>query len=82
MAKLPKLKIKWWSAGDGEEEETTCDFGQAEYTIFSHGLEVLIFVEHQMITSYEELVQLASEEQYKDKDFLEVILVPTAIPGG
>ena len=81
MAKLPKLKIKWWSAGDGEEE-VACDFEQAKDTIFSHGLEVLIYVEHQMITSYEELVQLASEEQYRDKDFLEVILVPTAIPGG
>ena len=81
MSKLLKLKIKWWSAGH-EEEETTCDFEQAKDTIFSHGLEVLIFVEHQMITSYEGLVQLASEEQYKDKEFLEVVLVPTAIPGG
>ena len=81
MSKLPKLKIKWWSAGH-EEEETNCDFEQAKDTIFSHGLEVLIFVEHRMITSYEELVQLASEEQYKDKEFLEVVLVPTAIPCG
>ncbi len=81
MSKLPRLKVKWLSAGY-EEEEITCDFEQAEEIVFGHGLDVLIFVEHQMIASYEELLQMADREQWQGKEALEVILVATAIPGG
>ena len=81
MPKLPKLKVKWWSIGYAEEE-TICDFEQAKEVVFGHGLDIIVSVEGQMIASYEELVQLVAQEQYKDKEALEVILVATAIPGG
>ena len=82
MSKLPRLKVKWWSAGY-EEDETTCNFEQARDIIFGQGLDVLVFVGGQMIASYEELVQLAAQNQStEDKEVIEVLLVPTAIPGG
>ena len=81
MPRSPRLKVKWWSL-DSREEETTCDFEQAKDIVFGHGLDVLVFVEGQMIASYEELAQLAAQDKCKDKEALEVILVATAIPGG
>jgi hypothetical protein len=44
---------------------------QAEYLLnFDRGI---ILVEGQRVYSYDELVQLASQDKYKNKEFIEVV---------
>jgi len=81
VSKLPKLKVKWWSLGS-EDEETTCDFEQAKDVVFGYRPSVLAFVEGEMINSYEELVQVATQDQHKDKETLNVALIVMEIGGG
>ncbi len=78
MSKLPKLKVKKTPFGYSEEE--TYDFEQAKN--FSYGQGSFVMVEGQVVNSYEELVQLAKQGNYKDSEFLEVILVPFMDVGG
>ena len=78
MSKLPKLKIKLLF---GYPSEDICELEQAKYR-FTYGQEGLVVVEGQVVNSYEELVQLASRDDYKDKEFLEVELLPALIGGG
>ena len=77
MSKLPKLKVKLHV---GRLSEELREFEQGQYLPFSDD-HVLIFVEDHFINSYDELVRLASQDSYKDKEFLEVLLTP-AIGGG
>ena len=81
MSNLPKLKVKWWSLA-GEGEETICDFEQAEDIVFSKGTWGIAFAEGEMVRSYEELVQLAAQDQHKDKGMLNVTLLVPEIGGG
>jgi len=84
MSKLPKLKVKWWSL-ESEGEETTCDFEQAKDTVFgsrSSRMWAIALAEGQVINSYEELVQLAAQDQHKDKEALNVVLIVSIIGGG
>jgi hypothetical protein len=81
MSNLPKLKVKWWSLGS-QDEETTCDFEEAKDVIFGNSNWVLAFAEGEMISSYEELVKLAAQDRYKDKEVLNVTLIIPAIGGG
>jgi len=76
MSKLPKLKVK---LNVGRLNEEIRDFEQAKYLPFCDHL--IILAEGQVINSYEELVQLAAQDCYKDKESLEV-LVMTAVGGG
>jgi len=76
MSKLPKLKVKLLI---GRMSEDVRDFEQAKYLPFCQ--HVQIFVEGQLINSYEELVQLAAQDSYKAKESLEVV-VTSAIGGG
>ena len=78
MSKLPKLKIKLFLGDTGED---ICELEQAKYR-FTYGQEGMVVVEGQVVNSYEELVQLASRDDYKDKEFLEVELLPALIGGG
>ena len=78
MPGLPKLKVKKTPFGYSEEE--TYDFKQAQS--FSYGQGSFVMVEGQVINSYEELIQIASRDDYKDREFLEVILVPFMDIGG
>ena len=78
MSSLSKLKIKLPYVNASEE---FCDLEQAKHR-FNYGHEAfLIEVEGQLINSYEELLQLAKRDCYKDKEFLDVLLVPI-IGGG
>ena len=77
MSKLPKLKVK---LPFGDTVQDVCELEQARYR-FSYGQETLVVVEGQVVNSYEELVQLASRDEYKDKEFLEVQLLEN-LPGG
>jgi len=74
MSKLPKLKLKM-----PDEHEVIRNFEDAENLLVD--LELLAVVEGQLIYSYEELVQLATEDAYKDKEFLEIMLVPYLMGG-
>ena len=76
MSKLPKLKVK---RTFGYPLEETRDFEQAKYFPFCQ--HIIIMVENQVINSYEELIQLASQDSYQDKEFLEVTILPL-IGGG
>jgi len=77
MSKLPKLKVNWGSWGKNVE---IYDLEQAkDLPLFNSG--TLVVVEDQVINSYEELVQLATEERYKNKESLELLVV-AAIGGG
>ena len=78
MYKLPKLKVK---RPVGHPSEEIREFEQGRYFLFSYGDGVFVVVEGQVINSYEELIQLAAQDCYKDKEFLEVIIVPE-ISGG
>ena len=70
MPKLPKLKIlqPYWDV-----PEEIRDFEAGKYLPFCGHL--YIVVEGEVISSYDELVQLAAEDRYKDKEFLEVRLL-------
>lgn len=79
MSKLPKLKLK---KPYGYPFEEIRDFEQAKDVLFSQGGEDVVVAEGQVIKSYEELVQLATQDSYKDKEFLEVWLLAVEIGGG
>lgn len=77
MSDLPKLRIiRTWAAS-----EEIKNLNQARYSLFTHGPDMIIIVEGHRIISYEELLHLASGDNYKDKEFLEVVLAP-ALPAG
>ena len=76
MSKLPKLKVKVFP---GYSTEEVHDFEHAKDLPFP---DAPIFVEGQRISSYEELVQLAAQDSYKDKEFLEVVITPLLPAGG
>lgn len=81
MANLPKIKVKWWSLGEPEEEKTY-DFEKAKEVIFGDNSWTLAFVNGEIIKTYEELVELASRDEYKNKEELNVSLLIPAVGGG
>ena len=78
MHRLPKLKVK---RPVGYPSEEIREFEQGKYFLFSYGDGTFVVVEGRVINSYEELIQLATQDCYKDKEFLEVIIV-TEMSGG
>ncbi len=78
MSGLPKIKLEQ----PLYPFEEIRDFEEAKHFLFSYGANAMIMVEGQLINSYEEFVQLAAQDCYKDKEFLEVVLLPTLIGGG
>jgi len=81
MSNLPKLKVRWQTTGS-QEEETICDFEQAKGVVFGSWSWAFIIAEGKMIRSYEELVQLAAQDEHKNKEMLNVMLIDPAIGGG
>jgi|WetSurMetagenome_2_1015567.scaffolds.fasta_scaffold945678_2 hypothetical protein len=76
MSPLPKLKIKLPVGYPGED---VCDLEQAKYRLnFDTGV---IMVEGQTVHSYDELMHLVTQNNYKNKEFLEVVLLQI-IEGG
>lgn len=75
MARLPKIKIKLTS---GDPNEYIYDLEQAsEYLDFEKGI---FLVEGQGVHSYDELVRIATQDKYKNKEFIVELLQP--IEGG
>ena len=77
MSRLPKLKVTHWM--DGQASQEMIDFEQAPHLLFNY--DVVVAVEGEIIRSYDELVQMASEDRFRDRDFLEVHM-ETMISGG
>lgn len=83
-SKLPKIRVGWLYLGS-PEEETTCDFEEARYVVFGNGMNrvwSLALAEGEMVSSYEELVQLAARDQHKNKKVLNVTLFIPMVAGG
>jgi len=73
MTALPKLRIRVPSENTAPE---ICSLEQAQYR-FNWQIEpFLISVEGQFIKSFEDLLDLAKQDLFKDREFLEVELVP------
>ena len=77
MSSFPKLKVTHWV--DAQPSQEMIDFEQAPYFLFNY--DVIVAVEGEVIYSYEDLVQLASQDRFKDREFLEVQL-ETIVAGG
>jgi hypothetical protein len=78
MSRLPKLKIHSLSIPENKDE--ICDLEEARHRL-DYGPKNIVLVEGQMVDSHEKLVQLASQEGYRDREFLEVVMLPF-IAGG
>ena len=78
MSKLPKLKVK---LNFGYPNEDICELEQAKYR-FSYGGGVVVVVEGQVVNSHEELLELATHDNYKDREFLDVLLIADIPAGG
>jgi hypothetical protein len=77
MDNLPKLKIKKQAWQSGEEEIQ--DFEQARK--FPFDTDFVVVAEGQQINSYEDLLKMAGQEKFKNKEFLEVIFIPMIVGG-
>jgi hypothetical protein len=76
MPRLPKIKIKLPS---GNPDEYICDLEQAgEYLDFD---KAVFLVAGQGIHSYDELVRIASQDKYKDVEFIVVELLQPIVGG-
>jgi len=75
VSELPKLKVK---TIPGYLEEIR-DLEQAKDLPFS---DVLVFAEGYRVNSYEELVQLVAQDSYRDREFVEVVVLPFGIVDG
>ena len=76
MAKSPKLKIKntLHNVSEGVHElEKGRDLPFCEH--------ILIVVEDYVINTYEELLDLAAQDNYKDKEFLDVKILDVLSDG-
>ena len=74
MANLPKLKV---TKLNGEEEIQDIE----KWEKFTFDIGVMVVVEGQGITSYEELLKLASQAPYKDKALLDMRVLPFVAGG-
>jgi len=75
MSELPRLKVK---RIPGYSDEVR-NLDQAKDLPFS---DVLIFAEGRRVNSYKELVQLATQDNYKGREFIEVVILPFGIVDG
>lgn len=78
MSRLPKLKVTTWDCGYQCEEIR--DFEQAK-DFLNFDAAYVVRVEGQIVSCYDQLVRLAAQDWYKDKEFLEVTILPL-IGGG
>jgi hypothetical protein len=75
IAGSPELKIKYF----GFPNEDICNLDQAGYLFDIRNM--LVLVDGQRIGSYTDLLHLIAQDRYKDKQNIEVVLLP-AIAGG
>jgi hypothetical protein len=76
MSQLPKLKIK---LPGGYPREEICELAEAENRLdFVDGV---ILVEGQSVHSRNELIQMVTQDKYKNKEYIEVVIL-SIIDGG
>ncbi len=74
----PKLKVRTpW-----HPFEETYDLKEAQYHLFNQKPEILVMVEGQVLSSYQELIKLAAQDDYKDQEFIKVTVTPYVVAGG
>jgi len=72
MTKVSKLKIQ---LPFGHQEDIVCELTDAKHR-FSFDSDVVVVAEGQVIRSFDELTEIASREDLKEKGFVEVKLFP------
>jgi hypothetical protein len=72
---MPKLLIKYF----GDPGEELCEPEEAKYLLDFSGRVVVI--DGHKIHSYEELLKIVNQEQYRDQEFVEVIQIPEIMGG-
>ena len=77
MPKLPKLKVR--TMRELKLVEEVLDINQARHLFYS---EAHILVEGKRMLSHDELVKLAAQEEYRNREFLEVVLLPLEAAAG
>jgi hypothetical protein len=70
MSRLPKIKLK---LPPGYPDEEAFELEQARYRLSFDG--GVFLVGDQKVKSYDELVHLATQDQYKNKEYIEVMPV-------
>ena len=78
MSELPKLKVR----RDWNPVEETYDLEQARDLLFGQGTDMLVIVEGETVHSYEELLQLATRDSYRNRDSLEVMVLSAGLVDG
>ena len=79
MSNLPKLRIK---LPFGNPDEEIVDLEQARYRFHFSGDMVVLMIDGQAPQTYEELVQMVSQDKYKDKEFIDAEMLVEAATGG
>lgn len=72
---MTKVAIKIF----GQTGEDICKLEEAGYLFGLDGR--IVMVEGQRANSYDDLVRLANQDKFKDKDLIDIVLLP-AIAGG
>lgn len=78
MSELPKLRVKTYPEDSDDEIR---DFEKAKEFPFLLN-DSLILVEGQAITSYDEFLQLAARDSYRNNEFLDVVILNYSFPDG
>ena len=61
---------------------TADDFEQAQRIVFGSASQGFIIVEGEMVRSCEELIQLATRNEHRDKKMLNLLLFDATVDGG
>ncbi|MBI4329797.1 MAG: MoaD/ThiS family protein [Chloroflexi bacterium] len=75
---MPKLRIR---KPFGQEEGEVCDLETARRYFSAENGAFLVMVDGHLVRSYEELVKLAEQDAYRDKESIEVSLL-AMVAGG
>ena len=79
MAKLPKIKV----ISPLRHTQEIYELEQVKDVLFgSSDIPMHLLVDDQLLTSFEQLVQLSAQDQYKDREFIEVREMPVMPTGG
>ena len=73
---MPKLKVKTFP---GESGEDIRDFEQAKDLPF---LDVFIFIEGQRVNSYDEFLNVANQDDCRNRSFLDVMILSAGLVDG
>ena len=80
MPALPKLRVKSLL---GSEDTTDIYSLEQAKNCFEYGsAEIIILVEGEGVNTHEELIQLAAKNSYKDREFLEVVVLSAGLVDG